>query len=144
MYQNWDINTGLSDLRINYSKSVAGKQQNWKSVKIMVCKTQIGIWFLKIMSYIKINRLELKQYQYLCFHIVTKLMENYIHDQKHKLHLAEWRVVGWMQMSLTLQSAYWRTQCQQKCGVPHRIEKTFPLALDKNKLSTRDEASAIK
>lgn len=27
------------------------------------------------------------------FHIVTKLMENYSHDQKRKLHLAEWCVV---------------------------------------------------
>lgn len=51
---------------------------------------------------------------------------------------------GWMQMSFTLQSAYWRVQCQHNWGANHWLEKTLRFALDKNKLSTRDEVGAMR
>lgn len=62
-----------------------------------------------------------------------------------EMQITPYRVMcGWMQMSFTLQSAYWRAQCQHKWGAHRWLEKTLRFALDKNKLSTRDEVGAMR
>lgn len=44
---------------------------------------------------------------------------------------------SWMQMSLTLQSACWRAQCQQNWPAHYRLQKILIFVLDKNKLEMK-------